>query len=98
MLYGLVCEEKIGVGNLLFLGFLMIFSRRIRDAFLEEVTHRARYERLARHYEQEKAKIAKAARYGTAERRQPDHVDQQMGPVTMQEAMGHLEALAEGVL
>ena len=46
----------IGVGNLLFLGFLMIFSRRIRDAFLEEVTHRSRYERLARHYEQEKAK------------------------------------------
>lgn len=46
----------IGLGNLLLLGFLLIFSRRIRDAFLEEVIHRTKYERLASHYEEQKAK------------------------------------------
>ena len=46
----------IGLGNLLILGFLLVFSRRIRDAFLEEVMHRSKYERLANHYEEEKAK------------------------------------------
>ena len=46
----------IGLGNLLLLGFLLIFSRRIRDAFLEEVMHRTKYERLVAHYEEEKAK------------------------------------------
>ena len=46
----------VGLGNLLLLGFLQIFSARIRNAFLEEVTHRAKYERLAAHYEEQKAK------------------------------------------
>ncbi|MEM7465400.1 MAG: diguanylate cyclase [Pseudomonadota bacterium] len=46
----------VGMGNLLILGFLLIFSSRIREAFLEEVMHRTKYERLASHYEEEKAK------------------------------------------
>ena len=46
----------VGLGNLLLLGFLQIFSARIQNAFLEEVTHRAKYERLAAHYEEQKAK------------------------------------------
>ncbi|MGR8948677.1 MAG: GGDEF domain-containing protein [Gammaproteobacteria bacterium] len=46
----------VGLGNLLLLGFLQIFSGRIRNAFLEEVTHRTKYERLAAHYEEQKAK------------------------------------------
>ena len=53
---GDVSLTLIALANLLLLGFLLVFSSRIRSAFLEEVMHRTKYERLAAHYEQQKAR------------------------------------------
>jgi diguanylate cyclase (GGDEF)-like protein len=45
-----------GLGNLLLFGFLFVVVGRTRNALIDEVTHRSRYEQLVSHYKSERAK------------------------------------------